>query len=558
VSKGGSGNKTYYHTKDILYLSHEPLIKKFREFKIFMRKLKTANDKKELTTEKRLLEHRPVLKLDHIIKERYPTFMDAIRDLDDPLCMAVLFAQMPQAFKVKNHTVRQCARLVLEFQHYIINSRSLEKVFLSIKGIFYQATVMGQRITWLSPYKFSMGVPDDVDYRVMDTFLLFYNKLLGFTNYTLYSSLNLQYPPKILEDKEADDIGLNAIVLEGSEEKTEEEKMAEVAKTKGANVSKSQVKSLEKLIPEIEAKTNDDDEDMDDDDEEEDTESTKAGPESFPEQMTGGEDAVENMGEMAVVSREQEEFSKLFEGCWVFCSREVPRESIEFVVKSFGGKVSWAGVGSEESIGVGPFTETDSRITHHIVDRPSLANQHLGRHYVQPQWVYDSVNIRKMLPTASYTIGAVLPPHLSPFGEDGKDLNFTIPDPTNTDTALDSDDEEVDSGDETDEEALYRQELEEEAKGETATEEPKNVPKKKGKKAIQEAKEAEERQMAMNMMTKKQARLYSQIQFGKNKKDAEKAKLKQKRKANEKAEQEEDDEDVAPVKKTKRAKKKAQ
>ena len=37
--------------------------------------------------------------LDHIVRERYPTFVDAIRDLEDCLCLCFLYATFPKSPK---------------------------------------------------------------------------------------------------------------------------------------------------------------------------------------------------------------------------------------------------------------------------------------------------------------------------------------------------------------------------------------------------------------------------------------------------------------------------
>ena len=85
---------------------------------------------------------------------RYPAFVDALRDLDDPLTMTHLFATLPAE---SNHdipakVVSNAKRLSMEFQAYVVRAHALRKVFVSVKGYYYQADIQGQAVTWLVPH----------------------------------------------------------------------------------------------------------------------------------------------------------------------------------------------------------------------------------------------------------------------------------------------------------------------------------------------------------------------------------------------------------------------
>ena len=93
-----------------------------------------------------------------LILGRYPTFVDAVRDIDDALCMIFLFSTLPSNGKVTPELVENCARLAAEWQLYVMHTKALRKVFLSIKGVYYQAEVFDQTVTWLVPYQFTQNV----------------------------------------------------------------------------------------------------------------------------------------------------------------------------------------------------------------------------------------------------------------------------------------------------------------------------------------------------------------------------------------------------------------
>jgi pescadillo protein len=68
--KGSATSQTYYHVKDIGFLAHEPVMHKFREMKAFMKKVRRAAGKGQLSEARRLAAGRPVYRIDHLVSLR--------------------------------------------------------------------------------------------------------------------------------------------------------------------------------------------------------------------------------------------------------------------------------------------------------------------------------------------------------------------------------------------------------------------------------------------------------------------------------------------------------
>ena len=89
-------DKTYYHLKDLKILEHDDLIDKFRQIKTALKKWKKMQGRKEYKAAEEIKADLPRYSLSHVIRERYPSFNDALRDLDDALCLVSLFANFSQ------------------------------------------------------------------------------------------------------------------------------------------------------------------------------------------------------------------------------------------------------------------------------------------------------------------------------------------------------------------------------------------------------------------------------------------------------------------------------
>lgn len=356
----------------------------------------------------RRLKNHPELKLDHIVKERYPTFIDAIKDLDDCLTLLFLFSTFPSLKYVPREQSALCRRLTLEFLHAVIASKSLRYCFISIKGYYFQAEIKGQKVTWMVPhyYPFQPQSRSEVDFRMMSIFVEFYTIMLGFVNFRLYNQMNLVYPPQF-----------PANLFQDTEESLANEQTFVSERIAALNVD------LLRADQSVDEYARDDDLDID---------------------LLEGDGESEQVKAMKEKAAEVRKLRNLFKGLKIFINREVPREPLVFLIRCLGGKVSW-----DRLLFAGAsFDESDETITHQIIDRPTVDAQYISRDYVQPQWVFDCVNQRTLLPTNKYFIGAVLPPHLSPFVDPNREEVYIPPeekairDPSAIETHIPSSDEE--------------------------------------------------------------------------------------------------------------------
>jgi pescadillo protein len=497
--------------------------------------------------------------LHHLVRERYPRFNDALADLDDALTLTYLFAALPSTTSIKAKIVNKAKSMAAAWGAYCSTATCMTKSFISVKGVYLEASIRGVPIRWVVPHSFTQFMPEDVDYRVMTTFFEFYETLLHFVLYKLYTDLGVRYPLPAVEaggevkGSTTHILGANLRSLTNAMNSSKGEitnLVSESVKEKEAEKSTSKPKKDKKkekeLIKSVGAALNSINEDSDSDDNEEEDDVDVAGPLKAALESMADEESRASGGGKLELDNDSLTRRRLFSGLTFFLSREVPRGYLELVCLAFGGKVGWEGPNS-------PISANDPTITHHIVDRPALPSSYnalpKSREFVQPQWILDCTNFVFLLPIAKYSVGATLPPHLSPWVDDEEEgykpaYAEEIARIKNGEPAILEDEETEEMDAETSNDAKEIESEAESTKSEDEDSEEEVVDKKKSavakKKATTKKAKAEKRRrdeeeeahvLAKTMMSRKAAHLYGRMQHGISNKSEKVENLMTKRKA---------------------------
>jgi pescadillo protein len=322
---------------------------------------------------------------------------------------------IPGKTLVPTEVIAECARLNNEWKVWAIRTHALRKVFLGIKGVYYEVEVPGHggepvTVRWLEGYEFQQHVPHDVDFRILLTFLELYRTVCSFVLYKLYTDENLVYPPPL--DVELDQRGEAVGAFRLVENKTTGAAAATVSK-----------KAVKRAIKGITAGGDEDDEDVEmaeaEEDEDEEFVERPAKNAEVEDVATGVLPTYTSLLAKSDASANKDKL--LFSPYTFYLSRETSSRTWEFVIRAMGGKV----VTSLAAPSPGAAPNADA-ITHVLIDRPMTDERRRelegGRKWVwvQPQWVADCVNRAKVLSTEEYGPGKLLPPHLSPWDGEGE------------------------------------------------------------------------------------------------------------------------------------------
>eukprot|EP00758_Cryptobia_borreli_P004577 Tbor_TRINITY_DN4466_c0_g2::TRINITY_DN4466_c0_g2_i1::g.7987::m.7987/K14843/PES1, NOP7; pescadillo len=342
--KASGTDKQFYLAREIKWLVHDHLQEKIKDFGSWEKRLRRAKGmqlKKQIET-LQSKKGKPSYQLAATIKERYPFFIDAVKDIDDAMSMIALYAFMTPEIHSQStidfHKAlpsglhEKAKEIVKDWMNYVARAQILTRSLISIKGYYYEAVVKGERVRWVMPHEYASKFPTGIQQYILISFLEFYIEMMRFVLFKLNMDLE-----KEIEERE-----------KGEEEGT------------NTNTETFEANALEN-------------------------------------------DGKKNSSRLDLINRELTKVRKLFTGFTFYISREVPFKHVSLIITACGGRV---------------VTNYGPSITHYVVDRPELAPPHKREEnieYIQPQYVFDCMNARVVLPVMGYRIGETLPPHVSPF-----------------------------------------------------------------------------------------------------------------------------------------------
>ncbi|GFE54666.1 pescadillo N-terminus family protein [Babesia ovis] len=192
-------DKIYYHINDVRYLAAGDLLAKFRDISAHLKRYRKLVARGELLDAKLADKRRPKYSLTGIVKERCPALVNAVAELDDAISTIAAVAALPADGKkgINPKVAAECHQHLQHFLKYVSETRCLKKTFISIKGFYFQAEILGETVTWILPHCFSQALPDEVDFNVIATFVEYYLELVKLVNFKLYSMVGMSYPPVI-------------------------------------------------------------------------------------------------------------------------------------------------------------------------------------------------------------------------------------------------------------------------------------------------------------------------------------------------------------------------
>ena len=351
---------------------------------------------------------------------------------------------------------------------------------------------MGVNITWVVPYDFTQkNAFWDWLQCNEHIFRFFYKSLLKFVNYKLYTDVGLVYPPKRMDIQSKDGSKINLKTIK---------EMQEVALGKLYGREAQDKKDISEEFM------------------------------NTPEyaQMLQREEAQSKMRNLFI--------NKVF-----FLNREVPRYSLEYIIPAFGGDFGYDG---ENSL----YKESDKKITHHIMDRKineSKIQFDVKKDYIVPQWVYDWINHQIILPASQYKPGSPPPPHLSPFIDNKlegyipkrqeeineiKGITEEVYEPEIDEDEQYDNNQPMPINKDVDEQGDHANKYDDESSGSDEEDiKQKKQTKNKIKNKLKQSLEKERKELGKLLMTKRQRRLYTRINYSLRRKREFVNKLKEKR-----------------------------